>query len=112
MGQQWLPLRGEPYQGRLAESRPLDFLEKHLFRTPEKVMVEKQQTVYIRESLNPAQEMEETAGMIRSLVRTQGYRYRDFAVITGDMEVYAPAAARAFEKYHIPCFLDQNTRSL
>ena len=31
----------------------------------------------------------------------------NFAVITGDMEVYAPAAARAFEKYHIPCFLDQ-----
>lgn len=28
-------------------------------------------------------------------------------MITGDMEVYAPAAARAFEKYHIPCFLDQ-----
>lgn len=105
--EQWLPLKGEPYQGRFAESRPLDFLEKHLFRYPRKSYGRKQQTVYIRESLNPAQEMEETAGMIRSLVRTQGYRYRDFAVITGDMEVYAPAAARAFEKYHIPCFLDQ-----
>ena len=63
--------------------------------------------MHIRESLNPAQEMEETAGIIRGLVRKKGYRYRDFAVITGDMEVYAPAAARAFEKYHIPCFLDQ-----
>ena len=51
--------------------------------------------------------MEETAALIRRMVRKEGYRYSDFAVISGDMEVYAPAAARAFGKYGIPCFIDQ-----
>ena len=44
---------------------------------------------------------------IRRMVREQGYRYGDFAVVSGDMEVYAPAASRAFGKYGIPCFIDQ-----
>ena len=68
---------------------------------------EEQQAVHIRESRNPAREMEETALMIRRLMREEGYRCRDFAVITGDMETYADHAARAFDKFDIPCFIDQ-----
>lgn len=105
--EQWVPEKGAPYQGRFTKNLPMDFLERNLFRYRRGTYDKKQHAVHIRESLNPAQEMEETAGIIRGLVRKKGYRYRDFAVITGDMEVYAPAAARAFEKYHIPCFLDQ-----
>ena len=28
-------------------------------------------------------------------------------MITGDMQVYAPAASRAFKRYEIPCFIDE-----
>ena len=83
------------------------FLEKNVFRYRRKKYPKQQDAVQIYEAQNPASEMEMTAGEIRRLVRTKGYRYRDFAVITGDMQVYAPAAARAFARYEIPCFIDE-----
>lgn len=93
--------------GRFSDNKPMEFLEQNLFRFKKEIYTEKQQAVHIRESRNPAQEMEETALFIRRLMRKEGYRCRDFAVITGDMETYADHAARAFEKFAIPCFIDQ-----
>lgn len=103
----WIPQQGEAYQGRFAKNPVLDFLEKNLFRYSRKQYGRKQEAVRIREALNPGEELLETAAVIRRMVRKEGYRYRDFAVITGDMQVYAPAAYRAFEKYEIPCFIDE-----
>lgn len=93
--------------GRFSANKPMAFLERNLFRFRKEVYTEEQQAVHIRESRNPAREMEETALMIRRLMREEGYRCRDFAVITGDMETYADHAARAFDKFDIPCFIDQ-----
>lgn len=103
----WVTRKGKDYSGRFAKNPTLDFLEKNIFRYSKKQYPGEQDMIHIRECLNPGAEMEETAGLIRHMVRTQGYRYRDFAVITGDMGVYAPAASRAFEKYDIPCFIDE-----
>ena len=113
--EEWIPLKGQEGQGRFAENPALAYLEKNIFRYRAKPYggnlgrdeTRKQNSVFIRECLNPREEMEETAARIRRMVRKEGYRYRDFAVITGDMEVYAPAAARAFAKYKIPCFIDE-----
>ena len=93
--------------GRFSANKPMAFLERNLFRFRKEVSTEEQQAVHIRESRNPAREMEETALMIRRLMREEGYRCRDFAVITGDMETYADHAARAFDKFDIPCFIDR-----
>lgn len=93
--------------GRFAGNEPMEFLEQNLFRFKKEIYTKEQQAVHIRESRNPAQEMEETALFIRRLMRKEGYRCRDFAVITGDMETYADHAARAFLKFDIPCFIDQ-----
>lgn len=93
--------------GRFSANKPMAFLERNLFRFRKEVYTEEQQAVHIRESRNPAREMEETALMIRRLMREEGYRCRDFAVITGDMETYADHAARAFDKFDIPCFIDR-----
>ena len=93
--------------GRFSANKPMAFLERNLFRFRKEVYTEEQQAIHIRESRNPAQEMEETALMIRRLMREEGYRCRDFAVITGDMETYADHAARAFDKFDIPCFIDR-----
>ena len=115
----WITEKEQQRQGRFAQNPPLAYLEKHIFRygsrpytrlSKDPAEGEKgrhQHSVFIQACLNPGEEMEEIAARIRSLVRREGYRYRDFAVITGDMEVYAPAAGRAFAKYGIPCFLDQ-----
>lgn len=95
------------YKGRFTKNPPMDFLEKNIFRYGRKQHTKAQNAVHICEALNPGMEMEKTAARIRYMVRKQGYRYRDFAVITGDMSVYAPASSRAFEKYKIPCFIDE-----
>lgn len=97
----------EIYRGRFADNPPMAFLEKNIFRYRKKKYPKLQDAVQIYEAQNPASEMEMAAGQIRRLVRTEGYRYRDFAVITGDMQVYAPAASRAFKRYEIPCFIDE-----
>lgn len=109
----WIPKKQQDYAGRFLHQEPMRFLEQRLFRYgkafgEQKGIYEKEQdAIHIRESANPGAEMEETAAMIRRMVREQGYRYGDFAVVSGDMEVYAPAASRAFGKYSIPCFIDQ-----
>lgn len=103
----WIPEGKGTYQGRFADNPPMAFLEKNVFRYRKKKYPKPQNAVQIYEAQNPASEMEMTAGQIRRLVRTKGYRYRDFAVITGDMQVYAPAASRAFKRYEIPCFIDE-----
>lgn len=103
----WIPEGKGEYQGRFKDNPPMAFLEKNVFRYRRKKYPKQQDAVQIYEAQNPASEMEMTAGEIRRLVRTEGYRYRDFAVITGDMQVYAPAAARAFARYEIPCFIDE-----
>lgn len=103
----WIPVGKGEYRGRFADNPPMAFLEKNVFRYKRKTYPKPQDAVQIYEAQNPASEMEMTAGQIRRLVRTAGYRYRDFAVITGDMQVYAPASARAFKRYEIPCFIDE-----
>ncbi len=102
-----IPEEKEIYRGRFADNPPMAFLEKNIFRYKKKKYPKLQDAVQIYEAQNPASEMEMAAGQIRRLVRTEGYRYRDFAVITGDMQVYAPAASRAFKRYEIPCFIDE-----
>lgn len=40
------------------------------------------------------------------LIQEEGYRYREIAVITSDIELYGERLVREFEKAGIPCFLD------
>ena len=51
--------------------------------------------------------MEWTVRRIRKLIRTGSLRYRDIAVITGDLGGYESYAVQAFEREHIPCFIDR-----
>ena len=60
---------------------------------------------------NPEEEVAWAAGRIRELIREKHYHYRDFALITGNMESYSPVLERILADYEIPCFLD-NKRSI
>ena len=61
--------------GRFSDNKPMAFLERNLFRFRKEVYTEEQQAVHIRESRNPAREMEETALMIRRLMRAVSYTH-------------------------------------
>ncbi len=49
------------------------------------------------------------ARTVKKLVRTQGYRYRDFAVVARDMTEYRNLLCDAFERYGVACFSDMRT---
>ncbi len=55
---------------------------------------------------DPRREAEYIALQIARLVREEGFRYRDIAVICSDIHVYARQLERAFEMLEIPYFLD------
>ena len=58
-------------------------------------------------ALNPEEEMEMVAADIRRRVIRDGCRYKDIAVITGDLDSYRRIVTREFRKYEIPCFVDR-----
>ena len=60
---------------------------------------------------DPRQELSFVAREIVRLVRTKGYRYRDFAVVTGDVPQYANYVPETFAQYGILFFIDQ-TRNI
>lgn len=93
-----------PY--RLKENPPLAFLERTIFRYSREVYEKEQDAVRLLCARNPEQELKLAAGEIKRLVREENYRYQDIAVVTGDTNVYLYYAAKVFESYEIPLFLD------
>ena len=105
-------LYGQPVR-RFLENPSLAFLERNLFRyrknagEAENICPGEDQAVGIHVARNPRAEAMAVAGQIRSLVRKEGYRYREIGVIVSDMSAYGDYLKRAFEVYEIPVFMDQ-----
>lgn len=91
---------------RFRENPALGFLESALFRYSKEQYEGKQEAVSIHAARSPKEEAQFAAETVRSLVRKEGYRYRDVAVICSDMETYAAHLEKAFATYDIPCFMD------
>lgn len=92
---------------RFENNGELAFLESELFRySGRRYDKDEIKTVSLHETRNPMAEAGYVAGEIRRLVREKGYRYRDIAVITADMNVYADPLERSCNIYGIPVFMD------
>ena len=72
-----------------------------------KPVFESDNTVTICESNTIYDEADFAASTIRKLVRTKGYRFRDFAIIVRDSEKYAQAVEYACNKNNVECFFDK-----
>lgn len=95
-------------RGSRFENAPaLRHLERYLFRYLVKPCQEEQSEIRIFETTTPRDEVHQTGLKIRSLIREEGLAYRDFAVITGDLESYAPYVETEFAQMEIPCFIDR-----
>ena len=96
--------------GRFADNEELDFLEKNIFRYGKRVYngktKEKPQSIKLLTSINPSEEVRYVAGEIKKMIADSGVRYKDIAVVTGDMERYADYIEDTFKEYDIPCFID------
>lgn len=63
-------------------------------------------------SANPAGETAFAARTVSHLVREEGYRYQDIAVITGNLASYENYVRKIFRSYDIPVFIDQTRHIL
>ena len=97
---------------RLCGSPALSHLEQSLFRYPQRSFREANgaQPVGIHLAFLPDMQREAryAARTIRRLIREEGYYFRDFGVICGNLENYAAVIESEFSKLHIPFFIDQN----
>ncbi len=89
----------------------LKFMEQNIFRKTAKNFEELPEHVQIYQALNPGAEATFCAKQIRRLVRDEGYRYKDIAVLTGDVAGYRYLIEKEFKTMDIPCFID-TTRSV
>ncbi len=92
---------------RFSESPALDHLEKVLFRYGVERFRRDTDQIALFAAANPLKEMTEVARQIARLIRKEGYRYGDIAVITGDLEAYGNYAQQVFDGAGIPYFLDR-----
>lgn len=94
-------------KSRFAHSPSLLWLEQNLFRPkPQVYDVGGQQSIFLYSLPGPRQELDFIAGKIKELVRMQGCRYKDIAIVCGDVEMYGNYAREIFDTYEIPLFLD------
>lgn len=91
---------------RFDKNPALAALEQNLFRSRAETFEAEQEAVTVHICKNPLEEMKFAAEEICRLVMKKGYRYRDIAIVAGDMDTYARYAQRVLGQYEIPCFID------
>lgn len=92
---------------RFAGNPAMKFLEQNLFRFRKAVYEKPQEEIVLGACANPREELQETARKILYLVREEGLRYGEIAVVTGDLAAYSSMARQVFEAVDIPCFIDE-----
>ncbi len=93
-------------------SNELAFLEKHIFRPRKVTYNEKCRDICMASCKNPREELLFAAREINRLVQEKGYRYRDIAVVTGDVDTYGNYIESIFNTYKIPYYLDKTSEIL
>ncbi|MBR5407069.1 MAG: PD-(D/E)XK nuclease family protein [Lachnospiraceae bacterium] len=90
-------------------SKELIFLERNVFRDKTAVFDASvnDHNIHIFMGTDPLEEAYEAAVRIQRLVREEGYRFGDIAVVSGDIGTYMNACGRAFKQYGIPFFIDK-----
>lgn len=91
-------------------SDELRFLERNLFRYPYKPYEKKTKDIMLRRSFHPRMESKAVASQIETLVRKEGYQYKDIVVLTADLEGYQAELERSLQDLKIPYFIDANRK--
>lgn len=94
-------------QTRFQAEPTLAHLEQQLFRYPVKTWKGEPEGVSIHILRQPEQEVAFLAMEMMRLRQQKGFRYRDVAVVTGDLGIYGMLVREEFARLGIPCFVDQ-----
>lgn len=92
---------------RFSKSPALGFLERQIFRHGKWFWQDETDQILLYAARSPRAEAEEIGRRILRKVRDEGFRYREMAVVTGDLEAYGPLFEQTFARLGIPFFLDR-----
>lgn len=92
---------------RFSLSPELSHLERYLYAYPYKTYREETQDISLFSSVNIFSEIEACARDIVRLCRDRGMRYREIAVVAGNLAGYEKLIEAIFAEYGIPCFIDR-----
>lgn len=84
----------------------LAYLEANYLKPYQKAYGQDTDSVILRTYSSLSEEVEETAREIVRLVREEGYRYHEMAIIVGDVATYQTQIESTFKAYELPYFLD------
>ncbi len=88
------------------EAEDIAFLERNLFRYPYDTYKKTPDNIFVNAYENTRDELNKVGAKVRQLVMKQGYRYKDIAIISGNLEGISEHVENIFSKYDIPVFLD------
>ena len=97
---------GNVHPGRFGASPSIAFVEKHLYRYSPASYKEEPGEIELFQAPTPAGEIEQVASRIHKLVQNEHVRYREIAVITGDLPGYGYEIVNRFQAEGIPYFMD------
>lgn len=97
---------------RYRNAGELFFMEQNLFRPAFQKWDKRADALKLAALRNPREELFFAAKEIVRLVREEGFCYKDIAVVTGDVNLYASYVPEIFEQYEIPFFIDQTKNIL
>ncbi len=100
----WLPRDGTALRHK--HNSALFHLERTLFVQPSVAFSDESDDVQLFTAPTMQRETMECARRILSLVRDEGYRFGDIAVVAADLSDYGPLLQQAFLSFGIPSFLD------
>lgn len=92
---------------RFAEKKALQHLEQQLFRPVSKPFYGSQDEIHITSCANPKEELTCAVWQIAKMVRENGCRYRDFAIVSASADHYDHYAEGIMKTYGIPYFSDR-----
>lgn len=102
-----LPVRKIEGNARFSDNPPMRFLEQNILRYHHEAWKGEQDRIHLCSCPDPREEVRIAVSAICRMVRRQGYRWRDFAVVTGDLDTYGREFDRQLTEENIPHFLDQ-----
>ncbi len=70
------------------------------------------ENIKIFSQVNIYEEVQNISKYIKHLIQNEDYRYKDFAIITGDIDEYEATIKEYLEKYEIPVFIDKKRNVL
>lgn len=101
------PIVLEPCKDRrFCNSDELYYMEQNIFRRKHRISKAECKNIKVTSLQSPRDEMIYAARRINELIQKEGYRYKDIAIVSGDVNSYSNYVAEVFDKYNIPYFID------